>query len=368
VARLPRKAKVFLTVGLVCVLVGAPTGVGYAAYTHDAALRGKLPAGAEIAGVDVSNLQRTEAVAKVTAAVERDWDRRATVTVAGRTYTTTLRRLGVKHDVEAAVARAFETAETGNWLTRTWHRIVDGTAAPREDVEVTAYDPAGLARLARRAVRDATIAPVDAGVAESGGWLTFSGSRPGRAVDAKAVVKALEASLADGKAREVAPTVVAPKVAAVDTAVLVRTGENKLYLYKNGRISRTFGVATGSPVFPTPTGRFEVTLKRFLPTWVNPWSKWSMNEPATIGPGPNNPLGTRALNLSAPGIRIHGTPSPGSIGYSVSHGCIRMRMPDVEALYPLVPQGAPVFIVRAAPPRLPGSAAPADAANAADGG
>ena len=368
-ARLPRKAKAFLTVGLVCVLVGAPTGVGYAAYSSDAAMRGKLPAGAEIAGVDVSRLQRAEAVAKVTAAVERDWDRRATVTVAGKTYTTTLRRLGIKHDVEAAVARAFETAETGNWLTRAWHRLVDGTDAPREDVEVTAYDPTGLTRLAARAVRDATIAPVNGGVAESGGWLTFTSSRPGRTLDAKAVVRAFEKSLADGKKREVAPTVVAPATAEVGTAVLVRTGENKLYLYKNGRIARTFGVATGSPEYPTPTGRFEVTLKRFLPTWVNPWSKWSMNEPATIGPGPDNPLGTRALNISAPGIRIHGTPAWNSIGYNVSHGCIRMRMPDVEALYPLVPQGAPVFIVRAAPPRLPGAKTPAtDAANAADGG
>jgi L,D-transpeptidase ErfK/SrfK len=97
-----------------------------------------------------------------------------------------------------------------------------------------------------------------------------------------------------------------------------------------------------------------VTLKRYLPTWVNPWSKWSMDMPAKIGPGPGNPLGTRALNLSAPGIRIHGTPHARSIGYSVSHGCIRMRMPDVEALYPLVPKGTPVFIVKAAPARVPG--------------
>jgi lipoprotein-anchoring transpeptidase ErfK/SrfK len=94
-----------------------------------------------------------------------------------------------------------------------------------------------------------------------------------------------------------------------------------------------------------------------------------MHEPARIGPGPRNPLGTRALNLSAPGIRIHGTPAARSIGYSVSHGCIRMRMPDVEALYPLVPQAAPVFIVRAGPPRFPGSApAVPDTANVADGG
>ena len=75
--------------------------------------------------------------------------------------------------------------------------------------------------------------------------------------------------------------------------------------------------------------------------------------PASIPPGPGNPLGTRAMNLSAPGIRIHGTPSWNSIGYSVSHGCIRMRIPDVEALYPMLSVGDSVWIVRGGPPRLP---------------
>ncbi len=364
-ARIPRKAKVVLTVGVAAVLVGAPAGVGYAAYQHDAAQRGLLPAGSEVGGVDVSRLDRAAAVTKVAAAVERGWDRRATVNAGGKAYTVTLRRLGVRHDVEAAVDRAFRTAEDGNWVTRAWHRLTDGTSAPREDVEVTAYDPKKLDALAARAAKELTVAPKDGGVTEAGGWLTFTEARFGQALDTKAFVAALKESLADGKPREVPLTELHPKPAP-QTAVLVRAGENKLYLYQGGRITRTYGVATGSPRYPTPTGRFEVTLKRYLPTWVNPWSEWSMNEPASIGPGPNNPLGTRALNLSAPGIRIHGTPAPNSIGYSVSHGCIRMKMPDVEALYPLVPQGAPVFIVQAGPPRLPGSAPVSD--GVADGG
>ena len=50
-------------------------------------------------------------------------------------------------------------------------------------------------------------------------------------------------------------------------------------------------------------------------------------------PGPGNPLGTRWMGLSAPAVGIHGTPDPASIGYSVSHGCIRMRIPEVEWLF-----------------------------------
>jgi lipoprotein-anchoring transpeptidase ErfK/SrfK len=368
VTRVPRKAKVALIVTLVAALVGAPAGVGYAAYQHDAAQRGLLPEGTTVEGVDVSRLDRAAAIAKVKEHVERDLDRRAAITVGGKRYVTTLRRLGVTTDVEQAVDRAYDATDDGNWLTRAWDRFTDGTDAPREDVTVTAYDRKKLAALVRRAAKEHAVAPRDADVASSGGWLTFTSSRFGQLLDEKAALTAFQQSLADGKAREVPLTEVAPGRTRVDTAVLVRLGENKLYLYQNGKITRTYGVATGAPQFPTPTGRFEVTLKRYLPTWVNPWSPWSMNEPATIGPGPNNPLGTRALNISAPGIRIHGTPAAKSIGYSVSHGCIRMRMPDVEALYPLVPQGAPVFITRVAPDRLPGTPLPKDDASAADGG
>jgi lipoprotein-anchoring transpeptidase ErfK/SrfK len=369
VTRIPRKAKAALIVGLAAVLVGAPTGVGYAAYQQDASMRGLLPTGTVIGGVDVSKLDRAAAVARVTAAVERDFDRVATVTIAGHAYTTTLRRLGVRDDAADAVAHAFRTAQSGNWLTRAWHRVVDGSSAPREDVTVTDYDESALAALVHRAAKDAAIAPVDANVRSAGGWLSFTAPRTGRRLDEKAAVAAFRDALRDGAARTVQPTPVAPKVGAVDTAVLVRAGENKLYLYQHGKITRTYGVATGSPRYPTPLGRFEVTLKRYLPTWYNPHSIWSRGEPERIGPGPHNPLGTRALNLSAPGIRIHGTPADRSIGYSVSHGCIRMHMPDVEALYPLVPTGAPVFIVRvAAPKAVPVPVPVNDPANAADGG
>jgi lipoprotein-anchoring transpeptidase ErfK/SrfK len=369
VTRIPRKAKAALIVGLVAVLVGAPAGVGWAAYQQDASLRGQLPKGTVVGGVDVSKLDRAAAAAKVRAAVERDFDRVVGISVAGRTYTTSLRALGVKDDADAAVARAFRAAQSGNWLTRAWHRVVDGSDAPREDVTVTGYVAARVAAIAHRAATDLAVAPVDADVHRAGGWLAFSQAKLGRALDEKAATAALTAALKDGRTRTLDLTEVAPKVAAVDTAILVRAGENKLYLYQHGKITKTYGVATGSPRYPTPMGRFEVVLKRFRPTWYNPHSIWSRNEPERIGPGPNNPLGTRAMNLSAPGIRIHGTPSDRSIGYSVSHGCIRMHMPDVEALYPRVPTHTPVFIVRVAPPRYPGTAAPAnDAANAADGG
>jgi L,D-transpeptidase ErfK/SrfK len=81
-----------------------------------------------------------------------------------------------------------------------------------------------------------------------------------------------------------------------------------------------------------------------MPSWGNPGSAWAANMPAYIPPGPSNPLGTRALNLNASGIRIHGTTSDWSIGRAASHGCMRMHRWDVEELFDRVEIGTPVLI------------------------
>ena len=51
------------------------------------------------------------------------------------------------------------------------------------------------------------------------------------------------------------------------------------------------------------------------------------------------------MGISSPGVGMHGTPNPASIGYSASHGCIRLRIPDAEWLFQHVQLGVPVRIV-----------------------
>ena len=82
------------------------------------------------------------------------------------------------------------------------------------------------------------------------------------------------------------------------------------------------------------------------PWWLPPDSDWA-KDAKPIPPGAGNPLGTRWMGLTAPGVGIHGTPDAASIGYSASHGCIRMRIPDAESLFTSVDTGTPVFIVGA---------------------
>jgi hypothetical protein len=129
-------------------------------------------------------------------------------------------------------------------------------------------------------------------------------------------------------------------------AIVIRRGSHRLYLYRGSHYWRTFGVAVGMPQYPTPLGSFSIANKQRHPWWYPPHADWAAGA-SPIPPGPGNPLGTRWMGLSRGGVGIHGTPDSASVGYSASHGCIRMRIPEAEWLFERVRVGTPVFIVSA---------------------
>ena len=130
---------------------------------------------------------------------------------------------------------------------------------------------------------------------------------------------------------------------ALSGQIIVDLGDLHIYLYRDGKLIKSYGIAAGQPAYPTPTGNFVVVNMQVDPTWVPPDSEWARGaEP--IPPGPTNPLGTRWIGTSSPGVGIHGTPDDSSIGSYASHGCIRMHIPDVEDLYARVVVGMPVII------------------------
>ncbi len=139
---------------------------------------------------------------------------------------------------------------------------------------------------------------------------------------------------------------VKPKVDSTDlgTTVVILRESKRLVYFVDGKFVRWFGVATGQSAYPTPLGNFEIVNLQRNPWWYPPPSKWAANSDP-VPPGPGNPLGTRWMGISAPYVGIHGTPDAASIGYSASHGCIRMRIPDAEWLFQHVELGTPVFIV-----------------------
>jgi lipoprotein-anchoring transpeptidase ErfK/SrfK len=106
-------------------------------------------------------------------------------------------------------------------------------------------------------------------------------------------------------------------------------------LYKDGELVAEYPCCTGKDG-DTPEGVYEINSKVVDPTWY-----W---EGKAIPPGPDNGLGTRFMGINKPSYGIHGTNEPDSIGYSLSHGCVRMRNEDVEKLYELVDIGTAVVI------------------------
>ena len=96
-----------------------------------------------------------------------------------------------------------------------------------------------------------------------------------------------------------------------------------------------------------------VIQKQKDPTWYPPESVRKEHAangdplPASVPPGPDNPLGRFAMRLAAGNgtYLIHGTNNPIAVGLPVTHGCIRMYPDDVEALFPLIPVGTPVRLI-----------------------
>jgi lipoprotein-anchoring transpeptidase ErfK/SrfK len=287
-----------------------------------------LPRGVTIAGIAVGGLTPQQAYTVVRSVFERPL-----AIVAGRhRYAVSPERLGAVAYALKAVQRARTAAP--------------GTAIPLQITVRTARVRAYVDTLARRLDR----APVDSRLflRNLKPWISKdrAGSTLLRTRAASAITGALRANR-KGPVRLRARTVAAKVTRrGFGPVIVIRRGSNRLYLYNGMRLARVFGVATGQSIYPTPLGRFSVVVKWRNPWWYPPNSPWAVGEKPTP-PGPGNPLGTRWMGLSAPGVGIHGTPNDGSIGYSVSHGCIRMHIPDAEWLFERVQIGTTVFIVAA---------------------
>ena len=288
----------------------------------------KLPPRVKIGGVDVGGLTPATAAALV-----RETFATPLELVIGRSrLAPTPAQLGAVPQVQAAVSRAL--------------RAAPGTVVPLPVQIRRGVLERYLARLAKRFDR----APVSSELSLRDLRPYLTRDRAGRAVDVRGARAAITKALREGRRARLVLTLhrVAPAVERGDygSIVVIRRDSKRLYLYDGMRFVRQFWVATGQKVYPTPIGTFRIVVKWRNPWWYPPESEWAKDlEP--VPPGPGNPLGTRWMGISSPGVGIHGTPDAASIGYSASHGCVRMHIAEAEWLFERVTIGTPVFIVRA---------------------
>jgi lipoprotein-anchoring transpeptidase ErfK/SrfK len=284
--------------------------------------------GVSVGGVAVGGMSGADAKTAVLTVVNQP----IAVEVGKRSFRSSPGGVGAVPQIKAAIKRALE-------------------ASPNTDLALTIAVRLGLtrayvAKLAKRFDHAAVDSVLK--LRNLKPWITKS--VPGKTIDRARSVKLLAGAL---KADRKGPVKLIQKVTqpavtrtSFGPVIVIRRVTNRLYLFKGMKPWRVFGVATGQSSYPTPLGHTQIEVKAENPWWYPPDSPWAVGA-KPIPPGPGNPLGTRWMGLGFDGVGIHGTPDAASIGYSASHGCIRMYIHDAEWLFTHVEVGTQVFIVSA---------------------
>ena len=266
-------------------------------------------------------------------------DHPVTVTLDGATHTVTARDLDAVPDVTAVLDTAL--------------RAADPDAVDADAIDLTIADEP-LAGFLDTVTAGTSVAARDATLDVSGGGFRVTPEQLGAAVDRAEASTSLRSALAgddDLVALSLDPVRPAITTDDFDQVLVVRQSARTVELLRGGAIVREWPVAVGTGGSPTPTGTFVVGAMRYEPTWVNPAKdRWGADMPDRIGPGPDNPLGLRAVNWNTLGgsdtlIRFHGTPNEASIGSASSNGCVRMFNADVVELYDMVSSGMTIVSV-----------------------
>jgi lipoprotein-anchoring transpeptidase ErfK/SrfK len=311
---------------ILCLVVCAlGVGAGHARADTPPPIPAVIADGVQIGSVDVGGLTAGEA----TAAVQDAYFAPVALHVGHHGYSVS------PHHFHTALplASAVQTALTAP----------ADTAIPLEPTLDTKLVAKWVKTLAGKTYR----APVAGTLRLRNGRPFFRRSHPGRALRPFPTRMLLRDAVVDGT-RSVIMVPLRKLEAASAKAqpvIVIHRGSNRLYLYDGVRLLRVFPVATGQAAWPTPLGQFQIVVKQKNPWWFPPTQdSWAAGA-KPVPPGPDNPLGTRWMGLSAPGVGIHGTDEPWSIGHSESHGCIRMQVVSAEWLFNRVRIGTPVFII-----------------------
>jgi lipoprotein-anchoring transpeptidase ErfK/SrfK len=305
-----------------------------------------IPIGASAAGLDIGGLTLTAAETKLENAFSQRLRRPIQTRVAGH-------RARLWPADISLVFNARKTARRANIAARSTPPAPDGGRYVDVPLHVT-YNRADLNEFTARVDRESQVIPRNARLRMTVRRMYLRRARMGWSIDEKAVARQLDPVLADPRLERIVRAErkrVPPAINANDlrhqyrTVVTVDRAHFKLRYFRNLKRRKAYDVAVGMPGHATPRGRFTIVNKAVNPDWTAPDEPWAgayRNE-VVEGGAPDNPLKARWLGI-VDGVGIHGTDADWSIGTRASHGCIRMRVPDVIDLYPRVPVGSTVLI------------------------
>jgi L,D-transpeptidase catalytic domain/Putative peptidoglycan binding domain len=348
---------------VVAFMILASSVMVYADSRH----RGEMFPNTMVLGVDITGMTRENAIAAVNEQAVKPMMEPFTLSFRGSQWTLDPAELGLQVDVEALVDQAYNAGWECSVFERAYRRAFDQPKNIDVGLECYMNNEAVLQKLnAIAAEIDQEVRDASLGFDFKTGNLDFYPSQDGLWMDVEGTLQSVQANLcSSSRTLEPAVTVTPPNLSSEDvkTVIVVDIMGNTLKWYNQETLVKTYYVATGTPKYPTPQGKFYIVRKDESPVWINPNVEWSKDMPPRIEPGEGNPLGVRALVTSAAGgtVLIHGTANltPGLY----SHGCIRMANWAVLELFDNVNVGTPVFIwtskpVPAPPPEEGTPAAP----------
>ena len=302
-----------------------------------------------VGDISLSGLTYEQAVERLESRVRPALMRKVVVRLGARQFTITGAQAGVRFDAAATARRALAVDPAPG------AGPVEGAASVPAVIDpVVRHSRLAVRAFAQKAAaqagRPARGARVRLGIRRQ----RVTGAKIGLRFDAAALASQVDAALDSPTAprlltqrgRRVVPSRSITELRRMfGTIVTVDRASFTLRLFKHLKWVKSYKVAVGMPAYPTPTGNFRVQNKQVNPTWSVPNSPWAGELAGSRIPGgsPANPLKARWIGVSG-SVGIHGTGDEWSVGSRASHGCIRMRVADVIALYPRVPLGARVMI------------------------
>jgi lipoprotein-anchoring transpeptidase ErfK/SrfK len=344
-----RKVLIILLV-LFALLAGAAVA---AAWRYDESRHDRLAEGIVLAGVDVGGMRAPAARAALESRVGESVTRPISVRYRHGRFVFDPSQADVSTNLDALVDEALSASRDGNFLTRAYREATGGRLGKRLSLDV-AYSHSALREFVRSVRRQVDRDPRSAKSSASFAGVRIRQSSDGVAVKTDRLETLLGAALVDpdaDRSLRLPTRVVRPKVTTASLEkrfryfLAVSRSAKKLRFFVDRKLAKTYQVAIGASGYETPAGLYEIRNKAVNPAWYVPNKPWAGDLAGKVIPpdDPQNPIKARWMGFYD-GAGIHGTADSGSIGSAASHGCIRMRVPDVIQLYDRVPLHTPLHI------------------------
>ena len=343
----------FKTLIIATLVVALAAGVAGGTYAYDNSKTDMIGKGVRVGGIALDGLTAAQARAKLDRLIVQPLERPVVVHHDKSTWRLGSREAHIAVDVDAIVENALAKSREGDIIGRTVRNLT-GKSLDADIQPTVRFEDRAVVRMLDKIRKAIDRKAVDATATLDASGISTTDSRTGLAVRASTLHRQIRRAIVSMTADRtfIAHTrKLQPKVTNADleqrfgTAIVVNRNAFKLTLYKGLKQSKTYSIAVGQVGLETPAGLYHIQNKAVNPAWNVPNSDWAGDLAGTVVPGgsPENPLKARWMGIFD-GAGIHGTDAINSIGTAASHGCIRMRIPEVIELYDQVPVGAPIYI------------------------